>query len=114
MTTLKEQVLRLRECFSVAQVKFLLHKKKIWLLSVISAETEHALHWQPSGHSVTPYAVLRVSRDPSWWSCHIKRVTHTSRTTSTRPGRTRLCCASWMLQHFSILSPAKLSGTEAR
>lgn len=59
---------------------------------------------------VTSHSVLRVSRDPSWRSWHIKRVTRPSRTNPTQPGPTRLCCASWMLQQFSILSPAQLSG----
>lgn len=43
-------------------------------------KAEQAQLWLPSGHSVTSYTVFRVSRDPSWRSWHIKRVTHPSRT----------------------------------
>ena len=41
---------------------------------------ERALQCPLSGSGVTSHSVLRVCRDPSWTSWHIKRVTRPSRT----------------------------------
>lgn len=79
---------------------------------------EHALQCPLSESAVTSHSVLRVCRDPSWTSWHIKRVTRSplpDKVDPAWPDAPALCCASWMLQHFSILlSPALLSGTEAQ